>query len=116
VGEEECRALLEGAGGGVMQDAQQHKGDQRDIDLGAHGVFAATEKAADVEVLLEPFEQQFDVPALLVEPGDVDGRVLQVVGERVKRLLVIGPGYGAVVRALRAGAATGAQVDEASQI
>ena len=71
-GEQQGGAGLEGAGGGLMQDAQQHKGDQRDIDLDAHGVFAAAEEAADFEVLLEPFEQEFDGPALFVEPGDFD--------------------------------------------
>src|SRR5436190_23215227 len=70
-GEEQRGAVPEGAGGGLMQDAQQQKGDQRDIDLDAHGVLAAAEKAADLEVLLEPFEQQLDVPALFVELGDV---------------------------------------------
>ena len=54
-----------GAGGGLMQNAQQQEGDQRNIDLGAHGVFAAAEKAADLEVLLEPLEQQLDLPARL---------------------------------------------------
>jgi len=48
-----------------MQNAQQQEGDQRNIDLGAHGVFAAAEKAADLEVLLEPLEQQLDLPARL---------------------------------------------------
>src|SRR5437588_13133051 len=53
-GEQQGGAGLEGAGGGVMQDAQQHKGDQRDIDLDLDGVFAAPPEAADLEVLLEP--------------------------------------------------------------
>jgi hypothetical protein len=35
--------------------------------LDAHGVFAAAEKAADLEVLFQPFEQQLDLPALFVE-------------------------------------------------
>jgi hypothetical protein len=35
----------------VMQDAQQQEGDQRNIDLDAHGVFTAAQKAADLEVL-----------------------------------------------------------------
>jgi len=50
---------------------QQHESDQSDIDLDAHRLFAAAEEAADFQVLLEPFEQQLDVPALLVEPGNL---------------------------------------------
>src|SRR5215472_15477709 len=67
VSEEQCSAAFESAGGGVVQDAQQHEGDQRDIDLHAHGVFTAAEKAADLEVLLEPFEEQLDLPARFIE-------------------------------------------------
>jgi hypothetical protein len=35
-----------------MEDAQHHEGDQRDIVLDAHGVFAAAEKATDLEACL----------------------------------------------------------------
>ena len=81
LGEQQGGAGLEGTGGGLMQDAQQHEGDQRDIDLDLDGVFAAPPGAADFEVLLEPFEQQLDLPALFVEPGDLGGRALQIVGQ-----------------------------------
>jgi hypothetical protein len=73
-----------------MQDAQQHECDQGAVDLDAHGVFAAAEKAADLEVLLEPFEQQFDIPALFVELGDIDRGWLRVIGEQINRLVMIG--------------------------
>ena len=91
-GEEQCGAVFERAGRGLMQDAQQQKSDQRDIDLGAHGVVAAAEKAADLEVLLEPFEQQLDLPALLVELCDVGGGALEIVGDQKEWLVVIGAG------------------------
>src|SRR5713101_2193759 len=45
--EQQGGAGLETAGGGVVQDAQQHESDQRDIDLDAHGVFTAAKEAAD---------------------------------------------------------------------
>src|SRR5205807_2899777 len=50
LGEQEGGTGFETAGDGVMQDAQQHEGDQRDVDLDAHGVFAAAEEAADFQV------------------------------------------------------------------
>src|SRR6516162_7541248 len=90
--EQQRGAVFVSAGRGVMQDAQQHKSDQRDINLDAHGVLVAAEKAADLEVLLEPFEQQLDVPALFVELCDLDGGPLQVVGEQIEGLVVIGAG------------------------
>src|SRR5207248_1310014 len=65
--EEQRGGVFERAGRGLMQDAQQQEGDQRNIDLDANGVFAAAQKAADLKVLLEPLEQELDVPALLVE-------------------------------------------------
>src|SRR5258707_9687298 len=57
-GEEQGGAGREAAGCGVMQDAQQHEGDERHVDLDADGVFAAAEEAADLEVLLEPLEHE----------------------------------------------------------
>jgi hypothetical protein len=85
-GQQQGGAGGEGAGGGPMQDAQQHEGDQRGVDLEAHGVFAAAPEGADLEVLLEPFEQQLNVPALFVEPRDLGGRALEIVGQQAKRL------------------------------
>jgi hypothetical protein len=67
LGEQQGGAGLDGAGGTLVEDAQEHEGDQGDVDLYAHGIFAASQKATDLEVLLEPFEQQLDLPALLVE-------------------------------------------------
>jgi hypothetical protein len=62
-----------------MKDAQQHEGDQRDIDLDAHGIFAAAEKAPDLEVLLEPFEQQLDILVLSARP-----EIIESTFDRVK--------------------------------
>src|SRR5690242_7462434 len=50
-----------------LRDAQQQEGDQRDRDLDLHRVFAGTEKAADLERLLDPAEEQLDRPTALVE-------------------------------------------------
>src|SRR5438128_2635446 len=91
--EQQGGAGLEAAGGGLVQDAQQHEGDQRDIDLEAHGILAAAEEAADFEVLLEPLEQQFDRPALLVEAGDLGGRAPEIVGQQMQRLGLVGAGH-----------------------
>ncbi len=70
------------------------------MDLDAHGILAAPEKAADFEVLLEPFEQQqpapakAGVPTLFVEPGDLGGRPLEVVGQQLERLVLVRAGDG----------------------
>ena len=54
-----------------LGETQQQKGDQRDGDLDAHSVLRGAEKAADLEGLLDPAEEQLDRPAALVEIGDL---------------------------------------------
>ncbi len=36
-------------------------------DLGAHGVWAGAVKGFDAQMLLDPFEEQFDLPAAPIE-------------------------------------------------
>ena len=43
------------------------------IDLDADGVFGRSPEPLDVEVLLHPFEEQLDLPAVLVEQSDFQG-------------------------------------------
>ena len=59
---------------GGMGHAQEHEGDEGDGDLNAHGVLGGSEEAADFEGVLDPAEEQFDLPAPFVEFGDVLGR------------------------------------------
>src|SRR6516225_8555774 len=66
--------------------AQQQKGDQSDGDLDAHGVFAGAEKAADLEGLLDPAEEQLDRPAALIEIGDLPGGGVEVVAQDAQHL------------------------------
>lgn len=41
-----------------------------DPDLGLHGVLGRAVKSFDPEILLDPFEKQFDMPTTLVDAGD----------------------------------------------
>src|SRR5262245_30134239 len=52
------------------RDAQQQIGDHRREDLQPNGVLVVAEELADREMLLDPAEQQFDLPSALVERGD----------------------------------------------
>ena len=65
----------------VCGDAQQHESDHRRDQLQPHGVLVCAEKPSDLEMLLDPAEQQLDGPARLVERGDLDRRTHHVVGE-----------------------------------
>src|SRR6202035_1503386 len=70
-------------------DAQQQVGDQGGEDLGADGVFGTAEEGADFEMLLDPAKQQFDLPALAVERGDLAGRPAQVVGQQGEQTAIL---------------------------
>ena len=54
-------------------------------DLGAHSVGAGAVKGFDAEMLLDPFEKQFDLPTALVELNDGQRRHGKVVGQKDQR-------------------------------
>ena len=49
-------------------------------DLGAHGVRAGAVKGFAAQMLLEPFEEEFDLPAAPKQFGDGQCREHEVVG------------------------------------
>ena len=51
-------------------------------DLGAHGVGAGAIKGFDAQMLLEPFEEQFDLPASPIQSRDGQRRHGEVVGQK----------------------------------
>src|SRR6267154_4082549 len=77
-GEADGGHLEEAVSGG---DAQQEVGNHGGQQLQSDGVGVATEEGRDLEMLLDPSEQQLDLPAPLVEAADLDGGALEVVGE-----------------------------------
>src|SRR5258708_6145779 len=76
-GEADGGHLEEAVSGGA---AQQQIGDHGGEELQSDGVWAAAEEGPDLEMLLDPSEQQLDLPAPLVEAADLDARSLQVLG------------------------------------
>jgi hypothetical protein len=53
----------------TCSDTQEQVGDHRGDDLQANGVVIGAEEFADIEMLLNPAEQELDLPACLVEVG-----------------------------------------------
>ena len=45
------------------------------------GVFGCSEERLDAQVLLDPFEEQFDLPATFVKLGNGEGVEGKIVGE-----------------------------------
>ena len=62
-------------------DAQQQVSNQGCEDLQADGVFGSAEEDADFQMLLDPSEQQLDLPTLSIKSGDFGGGVFEIVGE-----------------------------------
>ena len=61
--------------------------DQCDPDLRSDGVFAGSEEALDLEILLDPLEKEFDLPAALVNRGNSRSSKIEIVGNEAIGLL-----------------------------
>lgn len=59
-------------------------------DLGAHCVLAGAEESFDSQVLFDPFEEEFYLPATLVNGCDGQGGKIEVVGEKDQSLSALG--------------------------
>src|SRR3990172_12098435 len=73
------RAAEDSSGG--LSEEKQKESDKGDGDLDTHGVLGSAEEVADLEGLLDPAEEQLDLPATLVEFGNLFGRSIEIVGE-----------------------------------
>ena len=68
----------------LQRDPNAHVGEKPKAggpDLGLDGVLGGAEEAFDLEVLLDPFEEQLDLPAAFVKLGDGERRHGEVVGQ-----------------------------------
>ncbi len=74
--EVECVALL--------GDGDDDVGADSDPDLCLDGVLGATEEDLDSQVLLDPPEEELDLPARLVELGDGKSGKPEIVAEELK--------------------------------
>ena len=54
----------------LLHDGDQHVGGDRDPCLCLHRVLAGAEKCLDAQVLLDPFEEELDLPTLPVQLRD----------------------------------------------
>ena len=65
----------------LLDDGDEDVDRDGDPDLGFHGVLRGPEEPLDAQMLLDPLEEQLDLPAALVEGTDRGGRQGEVVGE-----------------------------------
>ena len=69
----------------VLNDSDETVCDDGDMNLNAHRIVALSPERLDLEVLLDPFKEQFDLPPVFIKEGDVPGckiEVVRVVSER----------------------------------
>ena len=71
----------------LAQERDQDVNAHGDPCLGLHRVLGIAEKRFDVEMLLDPFEEKFDLPPRLVEGGDDMRRQYEIVGDEDQCLL-----------------------------
>ena len=74
----------------LVDDGDQHVGGDCTPDLRLHRVLAGAQETLDAQVLLDPLEEQFDLPATLVQGGDGQGWQAGVVGQEDQRLSRLG--------------------------
>ena len=63
----------------MLDDGNEAVGDNSDVDLYSDGILGLSPEFLDLEVLLNPLEEEFDLPSVLVQECDVLGRKVEVV-------------------------------------
>ena len=69
----------------VLNDSDETVCNDGNMNLNAHGIVTLSPERLDPEVLLNPFEEQFDLPPVFIKESDVLGckiEVVRVVSER----------------------------------
>jgi hypothetical protein len=69
-----------------LDDRNKHVSGDRNPDLRLHGVLACAQECFDSQMLLDPFEEQFDLPSLTIQIGNHRGGQLHIVGHESDRL------------------------------
>ena len=66
----------------LLGNRDQHIGADRGPDLCLDGVLAGAKEGLDSKVLLDPFEEQLDLPPLSIEVGNHSGLERKIVGQK----------------------------------
>lgn len=64
----------------MFDDTDKAIGDDGHMNLDTYGILGLAPEGLDPEMLLDPFEEEFDLPAVSVQQGDVHGGKVEVVG------------------------------------
>src|ERR1041385_6184768 len=72
----------------MVKPAEQQHGNQGCPNLNAQSIFCSADESFDLEILLEGFEEHFDLPALFINAGDGSRREVQEVRDQSQGLIV----------------------------
>ena len=64
----------------MFDDSDKTVGNDGHMDLDADGILRFAPKGLDSEVLLNPFEEEFDLPSVAIQECDILGREIEVIG------------------------------------
>ena len=64
----------------MFNDSDKTVGDDVHMDLDADGILRFSPKGLDLEMLLNPFEEEFNLPSVAIQECDILGREVEVVG------------------------------------
>ena len=73
----------------VLNNTDETVGDDGNMDLNTYRIVGLSPERLDLEVLLDPFEKQLDLPPVFIKEGDVLGckiEVVRVVSERTMQV------------------------------
>ena len=70
----------------LFDDCDEHVGADGALDLRLPRILAGAQELLDPQMLLDPLEEQLDLPAVLVELGDHVCRLARVVGQKDQTL------------------------------
>ena len=73
----------------LLDNGNQHIGRHGAPDLRLDGVLAVAQELLDSQVLLDPFEEQFDLPAILVKGSNSQRRQGKIVCQKYERLATL---------------------------
>ena len=72
-----------------FDDCNKQVSTDGNIDLYPHCILRSTPKLLNLEVLLEPFEEQFYLPAILVEFGNNNRRNVSCIRKKYKLSILL---------------------------
>ena len=79
---------------GLMLQCHQQIADECSQNLDSDRVFRTAEEVLNLQVLLDPFEEKLDPPALFVTLGDLQGGTGEIVRRKYDRCVLVGPSNG----------------------